>query len=370
MKFSNKDYAEKSKTLAKFGLSLNNLIEELLLRDNIQIHSVTHRVKDAKSVLRKLSSNPDKYSGITDLTDLLGIRIITYFPQDVDIVAEVMKRELKIDTKNSIDKRKLLEPNQFGYLSLHFVAELKPSRAQLAEYSRFTKIKFEIQIRSILQHAWAEIEHDLGYKAEGAVPNDMKRNFSRLAGLLELADEEFERIRAGLTKYEEHVDETILESPEKLMIDQSTIVAAITKEKAIQELDEVVAMAGGRRLADNVDAQMSASEARELRNLGIKDVEQLLQYSRNLKPYVKLFATKWLSGNRANERTEPFRRGIGLFYLCYVLLAQADESTSSRWNKQLQKNYPDILTRVSTTWKEVVNELGLPKKIAKTKEFS
>jgi putative GTP pyrophosphokinase len=361
MNFSNKDYSEKAANLTRFGVSLTGLIEELLIQDDkVQFHSVTNRVKNAKSVIRKLSNNPDKYSSFGDLTDLLGIRIITYFPHDVDAVAEVLRGEFKIDEKNSVDKRKLLEPDKFGYLSLHFVAELKSSRAKLAEYKRFEGIKFEIQIRSILQHAWAEIEHDLGYKSEGEVPDEVKRNFSRLAGLLELADEEFERIRLDLSRYEEHVEETILSSPEKLMIDQSTVVAAIDKEPSIQELDEVIGNVSGRGLAEGIDTSTSAIDARELRNLGVEDIEQLVRYAKFYKPYVESFAKKWLGNNKLG--TQPFRRGIGLFYLCYVLLAQSDESTSLKWNKKLQDTIPDILAQVMRTWTSVVNDLGEPQK--------
>jgi hypothetical protein len=62
----------------------------------------------------------------------------------------------------------------------------------LVEYSTHTGVQFEVQIRSTLQHAWAEIEHDRGYKSEVEVARAVRRRFSRLAGLLELADYEFD----------------------------------------------------------------------------------------------------------------------------------------------------------------------------------
>jgi len=73
-------------------------------------------------------------------------------------------------------------------LPLHYVASLISEREKLTEYKRFAGIKVEIQIRSTLQHAWAEIEHDIGYKGENSVPDSLKRNFSRVAALLEVAD--------------------------------------------------------------------------------------------------------------------------------------------------------------------------------------
>ena len=73
-----------------------------------------------------------------------------------------LQDQFYIDEKNSVDKRKALGDREFGYLSLHRIAMVSPQRGKLIEYLRFKDEPFEIQIRSILQHAWAEIEHDLG----------------------------------------------------------------------------------------------------------------------------------------------------------------------------------------------------------------
>jgi hypothetical protein len=70
-------------------------------------------------------------------------------------------------------------------------------------------IKFEIQMRSSLQHTWAEIEHDLGYKSMYEVPREVRREFSRIAGLLELADESFVRIRSKIADYNKQTTENI-----------------------------------------------------------------------------------------------------------------------------------------------------------------
>ena len=93
----------------------------------------------------------------------------------VDKLAKVIERNFKIDTENSIDKR-VMDPERFGYSSLHYIVEYTPERLKLIEYKYFTGIKFEIQIRSILQHAWAETEHDLGYKSK----NEVQRRFEEM----------------------------------------------------------------------------------------------------------------------------------------------------------------------------------------------
>lgn len=83
------------------------------------------------------------------------MRIITYFSEDVDKIASIIQSEFEVDEHNSVDKRIKLDPVRFGYLSLHYVVKLNSTRVRLSEYIIFKDLKVEIQIRSILQHAWA-----------------------------------------------------------------------------------------------------------------------------------------------------------------------------------------------------------------------
>jgi putative GTP pyrophosphokinase len=71
------------------------------------------------------------------------------------------------------------------------------ARARLAEYIRFSGTIVELQVRAILQHAWAEIEHDIQYKSSTAYPEEIRRRFMALAGMLEIADREFQAIQGA-----------------------------------------------------------------------------------------------------------------------------------------------------------------------------
>ncbi|MCQ5042062.1 hypothetical protein NE654_13385, partial [Akkermansia muciniphila] len=73
------------------------------------------------------------------------------------------ENEFIIDRDISIDKRKSLDPKRFGYRSLHYVVHIDPKYVKAQEYHKYHNLKLEIQISSILQYTWAEIEHDLGY---------------------------------------------------------------------------------------------------------------------------------------------------------------------------------------------------------------
>jgi len=183
----------------EFTGRMESLMAILLQQHNIRVHSVVSRVKEESSLQNKLAKSNKKYHHLQEITDLCGLRIITYFEDEVDQVANFIRKEFAIDMDNSIDKRKVLGPDQFGYLSLHLIVALTDNQVQLKEYQKFKGCKVEIQIRSILQHAWAEIEHDLEYKSKAVVSYETRRNFSRLAGLLEFADLEFEKIRDQVT---------------------------------------------------------------------------------------------------------------------------------------------------------------------------
>lgn len=88
-----------------------------------------------------------------------------------------------------------MEEERFGYQSIHYLVRVKAERAHLAEYDRFAKTVTEVQVRTILQDAWAEIEHDIQYKSSIAIPLEIRRRFMALAGLLEIADREFQAIQ-------------------------------------------------------------------------------------------------------------------------------------------------------------------------------
>jgi len=174
---------------------LRRLITELLEARHIQVHKIEGRCKEFSSLEEKLTHNQSKYNRLEDVTDLVGIRVITYFSKDVERVAGIISGELVIDHTNSVDKADSLNPDQFGYLSVHYIIELDSDRTARTEYRQFRDLKAEIQVRSLLQHAWAEIEHDLGYKNTAGLPVRLRRKMARIAGLLEIADEEFDIVK-------------------------------------------------------------------------------------------------------------------------------------------------------------------------------
>ena len=324
-----KEYINNKAKYEVFTKTLENLINDILKAKRVRIHSVTSRVKSLNSLIDKINKPDAEYNRLDDVKDISGIRIITYFSDDVDHIADIIKKEFDIDLKSSVDKRTILDPDRFGYLSLHYSVKLPKSRLALTEFNPFKGLSSEIQIRSILQHTWAEIEHDLGYKSNQAVPKDIRRRFSRLAGLLELADEEFVLIRNKLKEYENKLPEEVKNSPATVLIDKASLVAYVRISDQIQKLDKIFmspSLFNAKKI--ELDSGWLANLIDRLQCVGLKTIGDINNALNVNKKTIVGFAKIWL------HRPKPTRRGyqraprtsiyagICMFYLFYVLLAQ------------------------------------------------
>src|SRR4051812_24400707 len=144
---------------------------------------------------------------LREIGDQLGVRVIAYVRDDVDAVADLLADQVVVRDDRDLGRETASE-GRFGYASRHLQITLDAARENHPAYAHLVGRNVQVQIRTVLQHAWAEFEHDIRYK--GTVPaehaHDFDRRFTLAAGLLELADQEFttirDRLRAPITSGE------------------------------------------------------------------------------------------------------------------------------------------------------------------------
>ena len=212
---------------AAFARAVREILAEALKAADITVNSVEDRAKDPESFGAKAETPRDddqqapKYRNpLHDITDLADVRIICFFPRTVANVGACIREEFKVLEHTDLNRARLQEL-RFGYQSEHYLIRLSRKRTALPEYKPHLDLVAEIQVRTILQHAWAEIEHDIQYKSSVTTPNTIRRRFMALAGMLEIADREFQAIQDEDERLKEHARSSVTEGA----LDQVEITA-------------------------------------------------------------------------------------------------------------------------------------------------
>jgi putative GTP pyrophosphokinase len=172
-------------------------LDKRLQEAEIKFSAVTHRVKTEESVRKKIEiksySNP-----LEEVTDLAGVRIVYLYSNDFERIKEIIAKEFEVI--EIVDKRSDRGIDKFGYVAVHFIVRLG-QKSSGARYDDLKSLECEIQVRTVLQDAWAIINHQIMYKHEKDVPVPLLRKVNSLAGLLEAADYQFDYIRLEREQY-------------------------------------------------------------------------------------------------------------------------------------------------------------------------
>lgn len=280
-----------------FTSMLYELMKSLLNSSSVKYHVVESRTKSIESLIEKIERKGIK-NVQDEITDVSGVRIILYYQDDVDRITDLIKENFKIDEKNSINKGDLYDSNEFGYLSTHYIVSLDNKRNKLPEWKSFDKLKAEIQVRTVLQHSWASISHELTYKKGYEIPRELQRRLFRLAGLFELADEQFLQIRDEHNKLKETIRKISktneLETEE---INLLTLKYSFSEENEIYNKIAGLAIQSGFLEGGNEISDIYLSEIIRVADLlgleKIQDVENILKFNINsFKAFFKLLISK------------------------------------------------------------------------------
>jgi putative GTP pyrophosphokinase len=182
--------------------SFSALVNALVMHPGtVAVSKIEGRVKDKEECIRKfvrkyqpaLEERNEPYEIRSHVTDLIGLRIVCLYEDEIDQVADILRSHFEVI--EITDKVSAMENTEgsFGYKGLHLDLRLNAARSALPEYAHYAPFRFELQVRTLIQDSWSVLDHKIKYKK--SIPNPLKRRINVLAALFELADREFREIR-------------------------------------------------------------------------------------------------------------------------------------------------------------------------------
>lgn len=170
---------------------------------------IQFRTKELLSIIKKVKKKQtQKEYSYHHLKDKLGIRIICAFQEEMAVIDEFLRDYFTIlDVEY---KQENLDFDKLDYVSNHYDAKINLDINEFKKYSSLANYVFEIQVRTLNQHAWSNTAHSLSYKQEKDLPSNLKRKVYRLLSLYELADDEFSSVNKALKEYRDNHAYTLL----------------------------------------------------------------------------------------------------------------------------------------------------------------
>ncbi|HMJ77179.1 MAG TPA: hypothetical protein VK507_14470 [Iamia sp.] len=184
------DYSRLRPDLERLDAEVRFGLTRALSSTRLKIHSVTSRVKALDSIEKKATTKGYE-DPLQQSPDLVGARVVCLFLADLPSVKDAVYRTFQV--LEDEDKVSGGPVSEFGYMSHHLVCRLGQDHSG-PRYAELGEIRFEIQCRTILMDAWANVSHHLAYKGMASVPDDLQRDFAALSGLFFVADRQFEQL--------------------------------------------------------------------------------------------------------------------------------------------------------------------------------
>lgn len=229
------EYMLKRPQLERFTTKLETLVRDLLQAQKLDFHLIESRTKDVANFKEKISRSSKSYHDpMNEVSDLCGLRVITYYQDHADAIGRLLQEEFLVDKGSSVLHAS--QGAEFGYRSSHFVVRLSPTRSALLEWTGFSALCAEIQVRTVLQHAWAAISHKLQYKREEDVPVVLKRKLFRLSALFELADDEFVSLRDASGEVRKEITAQLATGERSLLLDTVSLGEYISKSPTVAKI--------------------------------------------------------------------------------------------------------------------------------------
>ncbi|PZD78531.1 GTP pyrophosphokinase family protein [Mesonia sp. K7] len=177
--------------------------EYLIEKENIKLaFPISNRVKELDSIFEKNESGRYRIkSSITELNDLVGIRIVVLFQESKSKIINLLKSTFNCIKEKEFD----IGVDRFSYSSTHLILKLSEDW-NIPQLQIHKEKVFEAQVRTLSEHIWAETSHSLFYKGEENIPKDISRDLYRLSAVLEIVDEKIQGLKEKVTSYVETIE--------------------------------------------------------------------------------------------------------------------------------------------------------------------
>jgi putative GTP pyrophosphokinase len=161
------------------------------------VPQITSRIKQRDECIAKYNSkyqekaveNQEIRPIESYITDIIGVRVICLYEDEVELIADLLRSSFDvIEETNKIQSIRSTE-DRMGYQAWHMDLRLPENSRSMPERKPYMDIRFEVQIRTIIQDAWSTIDHKIKYKRNPSP--ETKRVINILSGLFELADRQF-----------------------------------------------------------------------------------------------------------------------------------------------------------------------------------
>lgn len=256
-------WTEEQKTYQRL---VNRVISILTSEYRGPAFQIYGRPKDVDSILKKLIRKPEKT--YESMTDKAGIRVVVRFTDKLDIVGSFIERRFPEHKKD--DKRCSMKTDQVGYQAIHYDIKIDED-----EDTEIIGLWAEVQVRTMSQHLWSEMSHGLGYKPGLKVPDSVLRWLLRLSALVEIADDEFLRVRDAIQTMPDYDTSKILELLETQFYRFTAV--GYDKELSVNTINAFSHLYGAGGLAEQSEEFKEFCQKREARLSHIFETQRVVE---------------------------------------------------------------------------------------------
>ena len=278
----------------KFRKQFEDVVRDLLC--GIDIIIIDSRTKTEDSFFAKAVRAGKNYSDpIGEITDFTGVRVVVEYKDEARRAAKLLSDNLRIDDKNSWLERSDATESDFGYSAIHLIACITEELADKHSCQVILDKKFEIQIRTNLEHAWATKSRHLLYDKD--VPREYRRAFNRLAALLEIAEESFATLRDKIQTIP-RVSATCSKS--NLTISADDVIQLLTTRPPIATVVRLLADSG-LKVSDSSRKDYAQAIADVLMRQGARSKEEAEEMIGNNAPAVATACKMYMEATKMSS---------------------------------------------------------------------